>query len=152
MDDNVGARDCAIRLCLGLVVVFAALLFGEGMARWLAFVGMLPVTSAIFGHCPGYALLGARATLNGAGDRWKLSRAGIINVYQYADETLHFGDGRLLLRGVNGSGKSTAMNMLLPFLLDGEGRVVAQFGPGLVPRNQLEPKIRELLDAQGAGA
>jgi hypothetical protein len=58
MDDNVGARDCAIRLCLGLVAVFAALLFGEGMARWLAFVGMLPVTSAIFGHCPGYALLG----------------------------------------------------------------------------------------------
>ncbi len=50
--------------------------------------------------------------------RWVLSRAGIINVYQYADETLEFAGGRLLLRGVNGSGKSTAMNMLLPFLLD----------------------------------
>lgn len=49
--------------------------------------------------------------------RWTLTRAGITNVYQYEDEILHFGGGRLLLRGVNGSGKSTAMNMLLPFLL-----------------------------------
>ena len=49
--------------------------------------------------------------------RWRLNRAGIVNVYQYENEVLHFGGGRLLLRGVNGSGKSTAMNMLLPFLL-----------------------------------
>jgi hypothetical protein len=68
------------------------------------------------------------ATGNGAGARWKLSRAGIINVYQYGDETLHFGDGRLLLRGVNGSGKSTAMNMLLPFLLDGDTRRIDAAG------------------------
>ena len=52
-----------------------------------------------------------------APERWRLSRAGIVNVYQYENEVLHFGGGRLLLRGVNGSGKSTAMNMLLPFLL-----------------------------------
>ena len=54
--------------------------------------------------------------------RWTLNRAGICNVYQYGDETLRFGDGRLLLRGVNGSGKSTAMNMLLPFLLEADTR------------------------------
>jgi len=30
--------------------------------------------------------------------RWTLNRAGIINVYQYGDETLEFGGGRLLLR------------------------------------------------------
>ena len=52
-----------------------------------------------------------------APERWRLHRAGIINVYQYENEVLHFGGGRLLLRGVNGSGKTTAMNMLLPFLL-----------------------------------
>jgi hypothetical protein len=46
-----------------------------------------------------------------------LNRAGIVNVYQYGNEVLSFAGGRLLLRGVNGSGKSTAMNMLLPFLL-----------------------------------
>ena len=49
-----------------------------------------------------------------------------MNVYQYGDEVLHFAGGRLLLRGVNGSGKSTAMNMLLPFLLTTrEGRIDA---------------------------
>ena len=52
-----------------------------------------------------------------ARDRWQLNRAGIVNVYQYENEVLQFGGGRLLLRGVNGSGKTTAMNMLLPFLL-----------------------------------
>ena len=49
--------------------------------------------------------------------RWRLNRAGIVNVYQYGNEVLEFASGRLLLRGVNGSGKSTAMNMLLPFLV-----------------------------------
>lgn len=59
-------------------------------------------------------------------DRWRLHRAGIVNVYQYENEVLHFGGGRLLLRGVNGSGKSTAMNMLLPFLLTARpGRIDA---------------------------
>ena len=55
----------------------------------------------------------ANGMTEGAG-RWTLSRAGIINVYQYDNEILHFAGGRLLLRGINGSGKSTAMNMLLP--------------------------------------
>lgn len=60
--------------------------------------------------------------------RWVLHRAGIVNVYQYGDETLHFAGGRLLLRGVNGSGKSTAMNMLLPFLLDADTRRIDAAG------------------------
>lgn len=63
-----------------------------------------------------------------APERWQLHRAGILNVYQYGDEVLHFGGGRLLLRGVNGSGKSTAMNMLLPFLLDAETRKIDAAG------------------------
>ncbi len=60
--------------------------------------------------------------------RWTLNRAGIINVYQYGNEILQFGGGRLLLRGVNGSGKSTAMNMLLPFLLEGDARRIDAAG------------------------
>ena len=61
-------------------------------------------------------------------ERWRLHRAGIVNVYQYEDEVLHFGGGRLLLRGVNGSGKSTAMNMLLPFLVTGRQRGIDAAG------------------------
>jgi energy-coupling factor transporter ATP-binding protein EcfA2 len=49
-------------------------------------------------------------------------------VYQYGNETLQFGGGRLLLRGVNGSGKSTAMNMLLPFLVDADTRRIDAAG------------------------
>lgn len=60
--------------------------------------------------------------------RWRPARAGILNVYQYEDETLHFADGRLLLRGVNGSGKSTAMSMLLPFLLEADTRRIDAAG------------------------
>lgn len=61
-------------------------------------------------------------------ERWRLHRAGIVNVYQYEDEVLHFVGGRLLLRGVNGSGKSTAMNMLLPFLVTGRQRGIDAAG------------------------
>jgi uncharacterized protein (TIGR02680 family) len=43
-------------------------------------------------------------------------------------ETLSFAGGRLLLRGVNGSGKSTAMNMLLPFLLEADTRRIDAAG------------------------
>ena len=60
--------------------------------------------------------------------RWRLNRAGILNVYQYGDEVLEFSGGRLLLRGVNGSGKSTAMNMLLPFLFDADTRRIDAAG------------------------
>lgn len=60
--------------------------------------------------------------------RWHLNRAGILNVYQYGDETIELAGGRLLLRGVNGSGKSTAMNMLLPFLLEADVRRIDAAG------------------------
>ncbi|PSK92849.1 uncharacterized protein (TIGR02680 family) [Murinocardiopsis flavida] len=54
--------------------------------------------------------------------RSRLNRAGIHNVWQYDDHVFRFADGRLLLRGRNGAGKSKALEMLLPFLLDGDAR------------------------------
>ncbi|MFC7329341.1 TIGR02680 family protein [Marinactinospora rubrisoli] len=54
--------------------------------------------------------------------RYRLNRAGIHNVWQYDDHVFRFADGRLLLRGRNGAGKSKALEMLLPFLLDGDAR------------------------------
>ncbi|GAA2341811.1 TIGR02680 family protein [Streptomyces cuspidosporus] len=50
--------------------------------------------------------------------RWQPHRAGILNVWRYYDETFTFHRGRLLLRGQNGSGKSKALELLLPFLFD----------------------------------
>ncbi|MUL41926.1 TIGR02680 family protein [Streptomonospora sp. PA3] len=54
--------------------------------------------------------------------RYRLNRAGIQNVWHYDDHVFEFADGRLLLRGRNGAGKSKALEMLLPFLLDGDAR------------------------------
>ncbi|MGI8984759.1 MAG: TIGR02680 family protein, partial [Acidimicrobiales bacterium] len=53
-------------------------------------------------------------------DRWRPTRAGLVNLWRYWDETFSFHQGRLLLRGPNGSGKSMALELLLPFLLDAD--------------------------------
>jgi hypothetical protein len=53
-------------------------------------------------------------------DRWRPTRAGLVNLWRYWDETFEFHHGRLLLRGPNGSGKSMALELLLPFLLDAD--------------------------------
>ncbi|MGH3247964.1 MAG: TIGR02680 family protein, partial [Trebonia sp.] len=52
-------------------------------------------------------------------ERFKPSRAGVINVWDYVDEEWAFADGRLALRGHNGSGKTKALEVLFPFVLDG---------------------------------
>lgn len=55
-------------------------------------------------------------------NRWRLSRAGFVDVWQYYDVTMDLSAGRGILRGPNGSGKSRALEMLLPFLLDADRR------------------------------
>src|SRR3954451_19686089 len=63
---------------------------------------------------------------HGGSDRFRLHRAGVLNVWQYDKQEFTFGDGRLLLRGANGAGKSKTLEMLLPFALDGDkARVTA---------------------------
>ncbi|MGP8298577.1 TIGR02680 family protein [Streptomyces inhibens] len=57
-------------------------------------------------------------TADATRSRWQPHRAGILNVWRYYDETFTFHHGRLLLRGQNGSGKSKALELLLPFLFD----------------------------------
>lgn len=52
-------------------------------------------------------------------ETWTISRAGVINFWYYDEEIFHFEDGRLLLRGANGSGKSVTMQSLVPLLFDG---------------------------------
>ncbi|MDA2808917.1 SbcC/MukB-like Walker B domain-containing protein [Nocardiopsis suaedae] len=62
--------------------------------------------------------------------RHRLHRAGIHNVWHYDDQVFSFADGRLLLRGRNGAGKSKALEVLLPFLLDGDARRLDTTGTG----------------------
>jgi len=51
--------------------------------------------------------------------RFRPTRAGIINLWDYRDQEFSFADGRLVLRGPNGSGKTKALEVLYPFVLDG---------------------------------
>ncbi|MFM9613237.1 TIGR02680 family protein [Streptomyces niveiscabiei] len=62
--------------------------------------------------------------------RYRLHRAGIRNVWQYDEQEFVFGEGRLLLRGKNGAGKSKALELLLPYLLDGDARALDATGTG----------------------
>lgn len=52
--------------------------------------------------------------------RWRPIRSGLINLFKFENEEFRFEDGRLLLRGNNGAGKSRVLALQLPFLLDGE--------------------------------
>jgi len=52
--------------------------------------------------------------------RWQPLRLGLVDLYYYDDEIVPFVDGRLLLRGNNGTGKSKVLALTLPFLLDGD--------------------------------
>jgi uncharacterized protein (TIGR02680 family) len=51
--------------------------------------------------------------------RYVPTRAGIINLWDYRDEEFTFANGWLILRGPNGSGKTKALEVLFPFVLDG---------------------------------
>ncbi|MFE1825168.1 TIGR02680 family protein [Streptomyces yangpuensis] len=52
--------------------------------------------------------------------RWQPLRVGLVDLFHYDVEEFHFRDGRLLLRGNNGTGKSKVLALTLPFLLDGD--------------------------------
>ena len=52
--------------------------------------------------------------------RFKMNRMGFVNFWLYDQETFTFEDGKLLLRGQNGSGKSITTQSFIPFILDGD--------------------------------
>ncbi|MDP1846841.1 MAG: TIGR02680 family protein [Solirubrobacteraceae bacterium] len=52
--------------------------------------------------------------------RFRPHRLGIVGLYEYADQEFAVEDGRLALRGRNTSGKSKALELLIPYVLDGD--------------------------------
>jgi uncharacterized protein (TIGR02680 family) len=54
--------------------------------------------------------------------RMRPLRAGILNVWEYDEQEFWFSGGRLILRGQNTAGKSKALELLFPFVLDGDTR------------------------------
>lgn len=51
-----------------------------------------------------------------------LNRFGLVNFWYHGDTVFEFSNGRLFVRGANGSGKSVSTTMAVPFLLDGDKR------------------------------
>ena len=54
--------------------------------------------------------------------RWEAHKIGLVDFWYYDEQEFHFLDGRMLLRGSNGSGKSVTMQSVVPLLLDGNMR------------------------------
>ena len=57
-----------------------------------------------------------------ANSRWQMNRIGLVDFWYYDEEEFYFQDGRMLLRGSNGSGKSVTMQSFIPLILDGNMR------------------------------
>ena len=53
-------------------------------------------------------------------NRWKMNRIGFVNFWLYDSEVFELEDGKILLRGQNGSGKSITTQSFIPFILDGD--------------------------------
>lgn len=66
--------------------------------------------------------MGTEAAQKGQTGRWRLGRVGILNFWYYDEEVFELEDGRIILRGANGSGKSVTMQSFLPLVLDGDKR------------------------------
>lgn len=52
-------------------------------------------------------------------EKWHINRTGLLNYWYFDNSYFHFANGKLLLRGANGSGKSVTTASLFPVLLDG---------------------------------
>lgn len=55
-------------------------------------------------------------------ENWIINRIGLVDFWYYDDQEFTFINGRMLLRGSNGSGKSVTMQSVVPLLLDGNMR------------------------------
>ena len=57
MNKNVGTTDKVLRVVLGLALL-AYVALGSGSLRFIGLVGIVPLLTALVGHCPAYSLFG----------------------------------------------------------------------------------------------
>ena len=62
-------------------------------------------------------------------NRWQVHRAGILNYWYYDEAEFLFAGGRLMLRGSNGSGKTTTLRTLLGLYRPTAGELLVDGGP-----------------------
>lgn len=52
-------------------------------------------------------------------NRWQMNRIGFVNFWLYDNEIFDLENGKILIRGTNGSGKSITTQSIVSFILDG---------------------------------
>ena len=80
-------------------------------------------------------------------ERFVLKRCGLISLFHYANQVFEAEDGHLLLRGSNGSGKSTAMELIVPLLFDGNLSGLEPLDVGRAALDRLPPAAGRALPA-----
>ena len=56
---NVGGIDKILRIVVGLALIAFALLAPATISwKWIGWIGVVPVLTALMGFCPAYTLLG----------------------------------------------------------------------------------------------
>ncbi len=65
MDKNVGSTDKVIRIVVGLAILVGGFTLLQGSDRWLGFIGLIPILTAVVGWCPGWAVLGINTRKTG---------------------------------------------------------------------------------------
>ena len=53
-------------------------------------------------------------------ERWIMNRLGFVNFWVSDEEVFPLKNGKILLRGSNGSGKSITTQSFIPYILDGD--------------------------------
>ena len=72
--------------------------------------------------------------------KWQINRVGLLDFWYYDEEEFDFLDGRMLLRGANGSGKSVTMQSFIPLLLDGNMRPAPERWKTIFWRREMREK------------
>lgn len=53
-------------------------------------------------------------------NRWQMNRIGFVNFWLYEEQIFELKNGKILIRGTNGSGKSVTTQSIVGFILDGD--------------------------------
>ena len=61
MTKNIGNVDRALRIIIGLVFLWYALLAPATGYTWVGWLGVIPLLTALVGNCPLYSILGVNS-------------------------------------------------------------------------------------------
>ena len=61
MEKNVGSADKIARIVLGIALIAFALMGPADIGwKWVGWIGVVPILTAVMGWCPAYSLIGLR--------------------------------------------------------------------------------------------